>query len=406
MNAILSVSQINTYISLKLKNDPKLRGIAIKGEISNLSQSSRAGHIYFSLRDQNAVIKAVMFARDAARLRFQPFNGMAAIVFGSVEVYERDGVYQIIATQLLPDGAGNEYLALQKLKEKLMAMGVFDAEKRPIARYPQKIAVVTSPTGAAWQDVKNIVARRYPKVVLELFPTLVQGAQAPENIAKAIQNADRSGADTIILTRGGGSTEDLSAFNTELVVMAVYNSETPLISAVGHEIDWSLCDLAADLRAPTPSGAAELATPDIAQMKNELKSMQILMRHLASAKLSACREHLKKYEYALASNSVKEKITMRRRELKSIGDAIESAASQRLRVSKITLDSLREVLESLSPQNVLNRGYALVYSGEQLATGVDKLASGQEIRVIMQNGSVDATVKRINITENGDENEV
>lgn len=406
MSAILSVSQINTYISLKLKNDPKLRGIAIKGEISNLSVSSRAGHIYFSLRDQNAVIKAVMFSRDAARLRFQPFNGMSAIVYGSVEVYERDGIYQIIVTQLLPDGAGNEYLALQKLKERLKELGVFDAEKRPIARYPQKIAVVTSPTGAAWQDVKNIVSRRYPKASLEIFPTLVQGAQAPESIANAIQSADKSGADTIILTRGGGSSEDLSAFNTELVVMAVYNCKTPLISAVGHEIDWSLCDLAADLRAPTPSGAAELATPDIAQMKNELRSMQILMRHLASARISACRENLKRYEYALAANSVKEKITMRRRELKNTCESLEAAANQRLRLSKITLDGLREILESLSPQNVLNRGYALVYSGESLATCADKLAAGDEIRVIMQNGSVDASVKRINITENGDENEV
>lgn len=403
MNAILSVSQINTYISLKLKNDPRLRGIAIRGEISNLSQSSRAGHIYFSLRDGNAVIKAVMFAKDAARLRFQPFNGMSAIVFGSVEVYERDGVYQIIATQLLPDGAGNEYLALQKLKEKLSAMGVFSAEKRPIARYPQKIAVVTSPDGAAWQDVKNIIARRYPRVRLELFPTLVQGAQAPENIAKAIQNADKSGADTIILTRGGGSSEDLSAFNTELVVMAVYSCETPLISAVGHEIDWSLCDLAADLRAPTPSGAAELATPDVRQMKNELMSMQVLMRHLAAARLAACRESLKKYEYALASNSANEKISMRNRELSSLTQSLEDAARQRLRVSEITLGSLREILESLNPGNVLKRGYALVYSGEHLVTGVDKLSAGEEIRVILQNGSADAEIKRI---ENGDENEV
>lgn len=406
MNAILSVSQINTYISLKLKNDPKLRGIAIKGEISNLSVSSRAGHIYFSLRDRDAVIRAVMFARDAARLRFQPFNGMAAIVYGSVEAYERDGVYQIIATQLLPDGAGNEYLALAKLKEKLRAMGVFDAEKRQIARYPKKIAVVTSPDGAAWQDVKNIVARRYPIAELKLFPTLVQGAQAPESIAEAIQNADESGADTIILTRGGGSSEDLSAFNTELVVMAVYNTKTPLISAVGHEIDWSLCDLAADLRAPTPSGAAELATPDIMQMKNELRSMRILMRHLASAKLSACRENLKRYEYVIAANSVKEKIAIRRRELVNICETIEVSAAHRLRVEKINLNSLREILESLNPQNVLNRGFALVYSGDKLAADADKLAAGQEIRVVMRNGSIDAAVKVVNHRKNGDENDV
>lgn len=403
MNAILSVSQINTYISLKLKNDPKLRGIAIKGEISNLSINSRSGHMYFSLRDQDAVIRAVMFSREASKLRFQPFNGMSAIVYGSVDVYERDGVYQIIATQLIPDGAGNEYLALIKLKEKLQKLGVFDAEKRPIARYPKKIAVVTSPTGAALQDVKNIVSRRYPAVKLELFPTLVQGAEAPESIAKAIETADRCGADTVILTRGGGSSEDLSAFNAEIVVMAVYNCKTPLISAVGHEIDWSLCDLAADLRAPTPSGAAELATPDIIQMRAEIKTLKIMLDHLADARIKALRDGLKKYEYMLASLSVEEKIALRRREVKSLGETVESTAAQKLKLSRLTLLGLAEILESLNPNNVLQRGYALVYKDDSLAQSADKLAEGDKVKIIMHGGSADATVNKLTY---GDENEL
>lgn len=406
MNAILTVSQINTYISLKLKNDPKLRGIAVKGEISNLSVNARSGHIYFTLRDQNAVIKAVMFSKDAAKLRFQPFCGMSAIVYGTVDVYERDGVYQIIATQLLPDGAGNEYLALIKLKEKLYDLGIFDAKKRDIPKYPQRIAVVTSPTGAALKDVKNIISRRYPLVKIELFPTSVQGAGAPESIAKAVCNADKSGADTIILTRGGGSKEDLSAFNTEAVVMAVYHCNTPIISAVGHEIDWTLCDLAADLRAPTPSGAAELATPDIGQMKSELGSMSVLLQQLADSRLATCRENLKKYEYALASMSVNEKISLRRRELKSIAESIQTTADQRLRYSKMSLEGQREILESLNPFDILKRGYALVYKGGGIAVDTDNLSAGDEVRIVMQNGSAEALIEKINLTENGDDDEI
>lgn len=403
MSSILTVSQINTYISLKLKNDPKLRGITIKGEITNFSANIRSGHVYFSLRDQTSGIRAVMFRSYAEKLRFEPFDGMSVIAYGNIEVYERDGQYQLIVTQLMPDGAGSAYLALLKLKEKLQALGVFDAPKRSIPRYPEKIAVVTSPTGAAIQDVRNIIKRRYPAVKLELFPTSVQGDGAPSNIASALMQADQSGADTVILTRGGGAVEDLSAFNTEIVALAVYNCHTPVISAVGHEIDWTLCDLAADLRAPTPSGAAELATPDIEDMKAEIMSIRAMINHTAILRLRAFKETLRRYEYALSAMSVKGKIAYRRSELSSFRDSVEHLAKQRYVMSQLELSGICKMLESLSPNNVLSRGYALIYKGEDLSADAINLEVGDEIKIVMRDGMAGATVNKLKI---GDNNEV
>ena len=400
MSSILTVSQINTYIALKFRSDQKLRGIAVKGEITNMSRNRRSGHIYLSLRDNASLIKAVMFSRQAEKLRFAPFDGMSVIAYGNVDVYERDGVYQINVTQLLPDGEGSAYLALSKLKDKLDALGVFSAPKRPIARYPEKIALVTSADGAAVGDVTSIVTRRYPAAKLELFPTLVQGTDAPQSIVKALEQADASGADTIILTRGGGSAEDLSAFNVEAVVMAVYNCRTPVISAVGHEINWSLCDLAADLRAPTPSGAAELATPDIGDMRRELSALRAMLNHCANAKIVYFRDVLKRYEYALSAFSVKEKLASRQAELRSLRDAVERQTRHRFDVAELTLAGFREMLSSLSPQNVISRGYALVYKEGEIASGADKLSEGDSIKILMRGGCADAEVKKINIGDN------
>ncbi len=395
MNAILTVSQINTYVSFKLKNDPKLRGIAVKGEISDLSENSRSGHLYFSICDSECTIRAVMFSQSASKLRFAPYEGMAVIAYGSVEVYERGGVYQLIVSQLVPDGAGSAYLSLLKLKEKLEALGVFSAPKRPLPKYPSEIAVVTSPTGAAIQDVKSTISRRYPLVKLTLYPTPVQGADAPEAIAAALLKADSGPADLIILTRGGGSSEDLSAFNTEKVAMAVYGCHKPVVSAVGHEIDWTLCDLAADLRAPTPTAAAELATPDILQMKNELASLGSLIEHYCLAKLKSCEDSLKRYELALSSFSVKEKLGFRRRELENIDSAMDSLAAHRLEVAKLCLGSLKGLLSSLDPVNVVSRGYAIVVKDGEIASSADKLSAGDEIRILMRGGSAEASVNKI-----------
>lgn len=397
MSSILTVTQLNSILSAKIKTEPKFRGLAIKGEISNFSVSSQSGHVYFYLRDRECGIKAVMFANNAAKLRFSPFDGMAVIVYGNVDFYNRDGSCEIIVSQLLPDGAGSEYLALQKLKEKLSALGIFTAPKKPILRYPKKIAVVTSPTGAAISDVKNIIRRRYPIVGIELFPTLVQGADAPLSIVSALQKADESGADTIILTRGGGSSEDLSAFNAEAVVMAVAACQTPVISAVGHEIDWSLCDLAADLRAPTPSGAAELATPDISEMRREVAALGSLLEHAVSTRISAFRSKLKGYEYALSSLSVKSKVAERKAELKAIEAALERQTNHRIELAYLNLDALSEMIESLDPKNVISRGYAMIIKDGEVAAKVNDLTVGDSVKIVMRDGSADAEVKNTTI---------
>lgn len=403
MSSILTVTQLNNILSAKIKTEPKFRGLAIKGEISNFSVSSQSGHAYFYLRDFECGIKAVIFANNAAKLRFSPFDGMSVIAYGNVDFYNRDGTCEIIVSQLLPDGAGAEYLALQKLKEKLSALGIFDAPKKPIPRYPKKIAVVTSPTGAAISDVKNIISRRYPVVELVLFPTLVQGADAPMSIVSALQKADKSDADTIILTRGGGSSEDLSAFNAEAVVMAVASCQTPVISAVGHEIDWSLCDLAADLRAPTPSGAAELATPDIAEMRREISSLGAILNHTVNARISAFRDRLKSYEYALSSLSVKSKISERKAELKALGETLERQTNHRIELAYMNLNALSEMLESLDPRNVISRGYAMIYKDGEVAADAKNFAAGDNITIMMRGGSADAEVKNITV---GDKNEL
>ncbi len=402
MSSILTVTQLNTYLSLKLKNDPKLRGIALKGEISDFHINQRSGHAYFTLCDQGSVIKAVMFRSQAEKLRFMPFDGMSVIAYGNVDIYIQDGVYEINVSQLLPDGEGSAYLALQKLKEKLDAMGVFSAPKRPIPRYPQKIAVVTSATGAAIEDVRNVISRRYPPAVIELFPTAVQGADAPQSIVSALMKADSSGADTIILTRGGGSSDDLSAFNTEAVALAVFNCTTPLISAVGHEINWFLCDLAADLRAPTPSGAAELATPDIREMLASLISLQSMLNRCAESKLRHFGDSLRRYEYALSAFSVKGKISARSAEIKLLTATIDRQARHKLAVSRLSLDGLSRTLRSLDPKNVLSRGYAFIYKGSEIVSDAEKLAEGDNIKVIMRGGSADATVNKVNFGDNSE----
>lgn len=401
MSSILSVSQINTYISLKIKNDAKLRGVAVRGEISDLSRS-RAGHIYFTLGDGSSSVRAVMFAGNASKLRAEISSGMTVIAYGNIEVYERGGTYQLVATQLIPEGAGNAFLALNILKQKLADMGVFSALKKPIPRYPRKIAVVTSPDGAAIHDVASTVARRYPLAETVLFPATVQGSDAPASICAAIRSADASGSDVIIVTRGGGSSDDLSAFNTEAVVLEVYSCKTPVISAVGHEIDWSLCDLAADLRAPTPTGAAELATPDSAEMRAEIAALRMSVKGLAASRLRTMREGLRKYEYALAAMSVKEKIKSRRAELINLRDRAQRQYRHRLEVSHLGLTSLRAMLESLDPKNVISRGYALVMKDGEIAADINSLSLGDSVEIVMRGGTAGAEVKRIS----GDSDEV
>ncbi len=398
--AVYTVSEISAILSAKVRLEPKFRGIAVRGEITDLARD-RSGHMYFRLRDSEAGIKCVMFAQYAKALKFIPADGMGIIAFGALDYYSRDGSCEIKATQLLPDGAGAGYTALLRLKEKLSALGIFTAPKKPIPRYPKKIAVVTSSDGAAISDVKKVISLRYPIVKIEHFPTLVQGIDAPSSIVKALSLADKSGADTIILTRGGGSSEDLSAFNTEEVVMAVASCETPIISAVGHEIDWSLSDLAADLRAATPSAAAELATPDISAMKSELKLLESVLKSAAAEKLTRRRERLEALSIALSAYSPKSRIKSRETELNALDEKLSSLVSSKLRLEALSLGSIKTVLDSLDPENVLSRGYAMVKRGESVISDPGSLSVGDGIEIVMRGGTVGAEVKYV-----GEKNEL
>ncbi len=395
MNRVYTVSTINSVVKTKLSADRTLQGIAVKGELLNCSMNSSSGHFYFSLADEASSVRGVMYASNAKRLKFAPFDGMAVIAYGGVGLYERDGTFQFVATQLIPDGRGSEYLALQMLKEKLKNLGVFSAPKKPLPRYPKKIAVVTSATGAAIEDVKNVVSRRYPIAALQLFPTAVQGADAPAGIASALMSADQSGADVIILTRGGGSAEDLSAFNTEAVVMAVYSCDTPVVSAVGHEIDLTLSDLAADLRAPTPSAAAELVTPDIESMRAEISLIRLNLCRSAEDRISRARDEIVRYRYALDAMSVTQKIRLKRAETAAYAERIAAAAEKRFSYERMNLNALRDLLSSLNPENVLSRGYAMVYKDGNVALGAGDLEPGDGITVKMRDGFAEATVNSV-----------
>lgn len=395
MSSILTVSQINKYISFKIKNDPKLKGIAIKGEITGFVRNSKSGHCYFSLKDEASLIKAVMFSSNAERLKFVPENGMSVIAFGNIDAYERDGVYQLVAFDLVPSGIGEEAIRLEQLKQELTELGVFAKEKKQICRYPDNIAVVSSADGAALWDIVSVVKRRYPLTKITVFPTLVQGEAAPKNIASALYQADISGADTIILARGGGSKQDLAAFNTREVAVAIYSCETPLISAVGHEVDYSIADMIADLRAPTPTGAAELATPDISEVKRDIYELTDQLRTLAVTKTNVCEMMLDAGESLLESLSPVYKVQRLYESIDGMERSLEDLLRSKLKVCDLVLNAQTQILKSFDPQNVLKRGYGILYSNCAVVTDVDKLHNGDLIDIVLRNGRLYAEVKKI-----------
>lgn len=396
MSSILSVLQINTYISFKLKNDPKLKGVAIKGEISNLSVNQKSGHIYFTLKDESSSIKAVMFYSKVVNLNFMPMSGQEVVVFGNIDLYDRDGVYQIVANEILPIGEGSGEIALSKLKNELEAMGVFSAPKKEINRYPKKIAIVTSPTGAALQDIINIISRRYPITTLVIFPTLVQGVNAPEMIVSMLNKADSSGCDTIILARGGGASEDLAAFNTREVTLAVYNCKTPVISAIGHETDWTLSDYSSDLRAPTPSGAAELATCDMLESVSEIKSLLNRLDSDVKNRIRYLTLSLDSLNSSLELYSPKSKIENLCRELNDIDKSLDESLNRKFNLSSNELESLTKILESYNPELIFKRGYAGVMIDDKKLSSVEDLKIGQITTITLPDGRIKAVITEIN----------
>ena len=394
MNSILTVSQINSYIAFKFKDDYRLRGIFVQGEISNFVNHKKTGHFYFTLKDNSSSIKAIMFSSNACNLSFIPENGMNVIAYASVQAFERDGVYQLYVTDIQPSGVGALYLAFEQLKEKLSKENIFSEEnKRPIPRFPKNIGIITSKSGAALQDILNVISRRYPLVKVTLIPSLVQGADAPESISNAIIKAQKTDCDLLIVGRGGGSFEDLSSYNTELVARAIYNSTIPIISAVGHETDTTIADYVADLRAPTPSAAAELAVPDLLNLSQLIKDNNIRLGNAVLKLIENKEIHLKKLR--ISPNEFKTKITYNQMKLNQYKEKLNQKINQII-LSKINdFEKSKTKLELINPLNVLERGFALVYDENKLVKRITQVNKGNVIKIQLSDGYVLAEIKEI-----------
>ena len=390
---VITVSQINRYIASVLKGDRNLQGVMVKGEISNFVCHYKSGHMYFTLKERDSAVKCVMFASAAARLKFAPEDGMAVVCSGSINVYERDGVYQLYVNDILPDGAGAASVALEQLKRKLAKEGIFDtAHKRPIPSLPRKIGVVTSLSGAAVRDVINVLTRRYPLCEIYAVNALVQGEGAPDSICRGILKAESAGCDVVIVGRGGGSSEDLGAFNTEKVAYAVYNCKVPVISAVGHETDISITDMAADLRAPTPSAAAELAAPDIASLYERIALLERRAERSTLAVVERATDRFTAISARLAAQSPENRLKLSGERLDSAEKRISAAMLRYIDRQEAKLSERIGRLESLSPVKVLSRGYSLVYSGEKLLSSMEGLDAGDRINIRFGKGSAEAEI--------------
>lgn len=391
---VLSVSQINFYIKSIIENDGSLQFVLVTGEISNLTVHQRSGHIYLSLKDSNSVISAVMFAGNARRLKFRIENGMKVICRGRISVYEPSGRYQLYIEDMQPDGVGALTLAFEQLKKSLAQKGLFDnAHKKPLPKFPKTIGVITSPTGAAVQDITNIIRRRFPSADIVLAPVLVQGESAPEQLVRAVNKFSASKiADVIIIGRGGGSAEDLWAFNDEQLAYAVYNCETPIISGVGHETDFTVCDFVADVRASTPSAAAELAVPD----RQELMSYYFKQKQYISAmldrKIKTAQLRLENQQRRMSASSPKLKAEQLEKQLSAKSEKLTRFMNIYISDKESKLIAAKGKLDGLNPLNVLNRGYAIAEKDEKIITSSKQLKNGDDFTVILSDGKINAKV--------------
>ncbi len=391
---VLSVSQINFYIKSIIENDGSLQFVLVTGEISNLTVHQRSGHIYLSLKDSNSVISAVMFAGNARRLKFRLENGMKVICRGRISVYEPSGRYQLYIEDMQPDGVGALTLAFEQLKKSLAQKGLFDnAHKKPLPKFPKTIGVITSPTGAAVQDITNIIRRRFPSADIVLAPVLVQGESAPEQLVRAVNKFSASKiADVVIIGRGGGSAEDLWAFNDEQLAYAVYNCETPIISGVGHETDFTVCDFVADVRASTPSAAAELAVPD----RQELMSYYFKQKQYISAmldrKIKTAQLRLENQQRRMSASSPKLKAEQLEKQLSAKSEKLTRFMNIYISNKENKLIAAKGKLDGLNPLNVLNRGYAIAEKDEKIITSSKQLKNGDDFTVILSDGKINAKV--------------
>lgn len=395
---VLSVSQLNRYIKMNFDADENLANIFISGEISNFTNHYRTGHLYFTLKDDSAAVRAVMFNSSAKRLKFMPEDGMKVIARGRVSVYEASGQYQLYVDDMQPDGVGALNLAYEQLKEKLQKEGLFsEHHKKPLPPYPEKVGVITSPTGAAVRDIINVLGRRFPYAEIVFCPVLVQGEGAHLQLTDAVNlfNSERA-ADVIIIGRGGGSIEDLWEFNDEGLARAVYNSEIPVISAVGHETDFTICDFVADMRAPTPSAAAELAVPDANELQYALSALKNRMFLNVSSGIADRRSRLEYLTSKGALKSPDEMLSNRSQRLDTAFSKMLSSYENRIGGKKVEFISAATALSKLDPMSVLMRGFAFVSdkSGKNVYSS-QSLAKGDKINVRFHDGSAACEVKEI-----------
>ena len=394
---VLSVSQINFFIKSLIEGDGRMRDIYARGEISNFTDHYRSGHLYFSLKDEKSVLKAVMFSSAARRLRFCPKEGMRVIVRGRVAVYEPGGQYQFYVEEMQPDGVGALSLAFEQLKEKLAAEGLFAEEhKRPIPPFPARIGVITSPTGAAVQDIRNILSRRWPAAEIVFCPVLVQGEDAAAQLTAAVKlmNAQKA-ADVIIIGRGGGSAEDLAAFNDETLARAVFASKIPVISAVGHETDFTICDFVADLRAPTPSAAAELAVPEQTEQLYYIKALQSQCLDILTAIVENEEDKLEFIKKRLEYSHPLTKIQKQEQILDIVSQRIYDKIREKVALKESELISLKSKLGALSPEGVLSRGYAIVYKDGSAVSSVKAVKEGEKLKLRFLDGEIEVSVTDI-----------
>ena len=391
---ILSVGQINDYIKQRLDHDPGLRNIAIRGELSNYKVYP-SGHHYFTIKDETGAMKCVMFKSAAMRLRFRPENGMKVIAMGSITVYVRDGVYQLYCTGMVLDGIGDLYAAFEQLKTKLAAQGLFDqAHKKPLPRFPGTIGIVTSSAGAAIHDMLRILRKRYPLTKVRLLPVRVQGAEAPAEIAGAIAYANHHKlADLLIVGRGGGSMEDLWCFNDEMVARAIYDSQIPVISAVGHEPDVTISDFVADLRAATPSNAAELAVPDQDALRQNMDELQNAMAVATQIQINRAGERLHNLAERPVLKSPLASFENRRKALELLENRLASAQSRNVAKNRQRFVAQESKLDAMSPLKVLTRGYAMVAREDgTIVRSVSDVKPKDPIAVRVSDGTIVASV--------------
>ena len=395
-NMTLTVSQLNTYVKAIMDEDRFLKNVTVVGEISNFTQNSRSGHMYMTLKDSEASVKAVMFMSSASRLKYMPQNGLKVIARGRVSVYLRDGQYQLYIESMVPEGDGDISLALEQLKEKLEKQGLFDPlHKKMLPRFPQKIGVITSESGAVFHDITQIIARRFPVCEILFAPVSVQGEGSAQQLIKALKSFDKDGsADIIIIARGGGSVEDLWEFNSEQLAASIYDCTIPVISAVGHETDFTICDYVSDVRAATPSMAAELATPDrdeLIQYFDEIGEFMLatLVRGFENKKmrlllLKSSIENKKTELISLQKNNI-ERLTLSMEGL--VGKIIENKKSE-------TVKNI-EKLDALSPLKLLKRGYSVAVKDGKAVSSIKELEAGEQLDVIFSDGQILCSVEKI-----------